>query len=414
MSFRDLVAVAFFVAFAGTVRAEEPLTLASATDRALAENADVRTAAAEVRAAEARLEAASPLFASNPELSGGAGTRSGPGGRSLEYDVALSQRVEVGGQRSARIAAARASLGAAQARLAATRARVAAEIRELLGRVAATRLRFEVAAEAQRLAASAASAAERRFQAGDAARIEVNSARIELGRATRVALDAEQDLAAARSEFELVLGLDPAPARPVVFDLEHPTAGPEAPPDALAQEAVASRRDVAAARLEVDSAVAEEKLASRSAVPTPAFGVSVAREANDNIVLGTLSVELPLFARKQAERGVASARVQQSRVALAALERRAAQEVHLAAERVRASRRTLDAFDAPTTAALGENLALATEAYEAGQIDFVRYHLLRREALEARRDRVNALEALNRAEAQLDRALGRESPGPRS
>ncbi len=54
-----------------------------------------------------------------------------------------------------------------------------------------------------------------------------------------------------------------------------------------------------------------------------------------------------------------------------------------------------------------------------GQIDFVRYQLLRREALEARRDRIDALEALNRSEAQLERALGREAavesptaPGP--
>ena len=85
--------------------------------------------------------------------------------------------------------------------------------------------------------------------------------------------------------------------------------------------------------------------------------------------------------------------------------------MRLAAERVRAARRMLDAFDPATTAALVENLALVTKAYEAGQIDFVRYQLLRREALEARRDRIDALEALNRAEAQLERALGRRS-GP--
>jgi outer membrane protein, heavy metal efflux system len=81
--------------------------------------------------------------------------------------------------------------------------------------------------------------------------------------------------------------------------------------------------------------------------------------------------------------------------------------VRLAVERVRAARRTLETFDPRTTAALAENLALAARAHQAGQMDLVRYQLLRREALDARRERIDALEAVNRAAAQLDRALGR-------
>jgi outer membrane protein TolC len=50
------------------------------------------------------------------------------------------------------------------------------------------RLRADVAAEAQRLAEQAA-AAEKRFQAGDVARLEVNSARVERARATRAAFE---------------------------------------------------------------------------------------------------------------------------------------------------------------------------------------------------------------------------------
>ncbi len=123
-------------------------------------------------------------------------------------------------------------------------------------------------------------------------------------------------------------------------------------------------------------------------------------------MLGTLSIDLPVFARNQAERGATSARVDQASAALAALERRVAQEVRLAAGRVDAARRALASFDAATSAALEENLAAVTRAYETGKIDFVRYQLLRREALEARRDRVDALEGLDRAEAELERALG--------
>jgi outer membrane protein, heavy metal efflux system len=406
MWLRELMALALVAGAGGTARAGEPLTLATAVERALAQNADVRGAEAEVRAAKARLDGASVLLAANPELSGGAGTREREASRTPQWELSVSQRVELGGQRGARVAAARAALGAADARLGATRARIAAEVRELLGRAAALRLRAEVAAEAQRLAEAGASAAEKRFRAGDVARIEVNSARLERGRATRAALEAEQDRLAAEAELELVLAVDAGTLPEIAFGLEGERRALEPSLDELVREALASRRDVVAARLDVSAAEAEASLAARAAVPTPALGVSIAREENANVILGTLSFEVPLFARNQAERGVASTRVQQARVALAALERRTAQEVRLAAERVRASRRGLDAFDPETTAALGENLALVTKAYEAGQIEFVRYQLLRREALDARRDRIDALEALNRAEAQLERARG--------
>jgi len=411
MRSRELVAMAILCVGFTPARADLPLTLGAAVERALADNADVRTAAVEARAAEARLDGASVPLASNPELSGGVGTRSSQPGGILEYEFAISQRVEIAGQRGARVAAARAALGSATARLAATRARVAAEVREMLGRVVATGLRSELAGEARRLAADAARAAETRFQAGDVPRIEVNSARIELGRATRASLEAEQERAGARAEFELLLGLEGGGAQAVAFDLDGAASGPDASLETLVQEALASRRDVAAARLDVEAATAEESLADRSVVPSPKLGVFVAREEVAHIVLGTVSFEIPLFARNQAERGVAAARVEQARVGLAALERRAVQEVRLAANRVQAARRMVAAFDVPTTAALGENLALATKAYGAGQIDFLRYQLLSREALEARRDRIDALEALNRAEAQLARALGQEATG---
>src|SRR5512145_1943983 len=147
MSLRELVALALVATTAGAARAGEPLTLGVAVDRAFAQNADVRAAEAEVRAARARLEGVSVLLASNPEVSAGAGPRDAGDRRTIDYEVALSQRVEIGGQRGARLAAARAALGAAEGRLASTRARVASEVRGLLGRLGAAGMRVELAAE---------------------------------------------------------------------------------------------------------------------------------------------------------------------------------------------------------------------------------------------------------------------------
>lgn len=410
MSLREGVLSLVAVSIAGAAWASEPLTLPAATERALTRSPDVGAAEAEVRAARSRLDGASALLASNPELSASAGPRENAERRTFDYEAALSQRIELGGQRGARVAAARAAVGAAEARLSATRARVAIEVREAVGRASAAHLRAEIAEEAQRFAEHAAKAAERRFQAGDVARIDVNSARVERGRAARGALEAERERLAAVAELELLLGFEPGTVPAIVLGLDERGRVAEGSLEELVAEALASRHDIAAARLDLAVAEAEASLAVRSVVPSPALGLSVAREERATIVLGTVSVEIPVFARNQGERGATAARVQQARIALKALERRASQEVRLATERDRSARRLLDSLDPATAAALAEDLALATRAYETGQIEFLRYQQVRRDAVDARRDRIDALEALNRAAAQLDRALGREPP----
>jgi len=413
MRTRDVVALALLVASTvGIAGAAEPPSLASATERALARSPEVRSAEAEVRAARARLEEASLLLASNPELLLGAGSRDTGATRTTDFEVALSQRVEVGGQRGARMASARAALGAAEARLSAAKARLHAEVRELLGRVSAARLRVEVAADAHRYSEQAAEAAEKRYQAGDVARIDVNGARLERGRAARARQEAGQEHLGLVSELELALGAEPGPLREfsvTLDDLAPP--GPEATEEELVRRALAARHDVAAARLEVTAAEAETRLADRLAVPTPSLGISAAREEQAHIILGTLSLELPVFARNQGARGAAAAHLEQTRVALSALERRVSQEVRLAAERVRAAQRTVAAFDPAMASALAEDLALASRAYQSGQIDFLRYQLIRRDAIDARRERIDALEALVRATARLEGALGGGVPG---
>jgi cobalt-zinc-cadmium efflux system outer membrane protein len=402
-----VAALAAAVSLAAVARASEPLTLASATERALAQSPDVRSAEAEVRAAQARLDGASVLLATNPELSAKIGPRDNAGVRTVDYEAALSQRVEVGGQRGSRMAAARAAVGAAEARLAATRTRIAAEVREALGRATASAVRAEMARDSLLFSEQAAEAAERRFRAGDVARIEVNSARVERGRAARIALEAEQERLAAEAELGTLLGFEPGSPPPGLPGLEELGRWTEEPVDSLLQEALTSRRDLAALRLDLAAAEEESTLAERSAIPSPALGISVAREEKANLVLGTLTIDLPFFVRNQGERGATAARVQQARIAVSALERRVAQEVRLAAERARSSRRLLDALEPGAARALAEDLALATKAYEAGEIEFLRYQQVRRDAVDASRDRIDTLEALNRAAAQLDRAVGR-------
>lgn len=84
------------------------------------------------------------------------------------------------------------------------------------------------------------------------------------------------------------------------------------------------------------------------------------------------------------------------------------QEVALASLRLVAARETSRSFEGEVLMAMQENLSLVNTAYEAGKIDLFELLLVRREALQARREHIQALEDVRAAEADLARALGLE------
>jgi cobalt-zinc-cadmium efflux system outer membrane protein len=401
------LAAAMLAALAPEARGAEELALADAVERALAASAEVRAAEAEVRAAAEARRVAGRLLADNPELEAAAGRRDG----TAEYDAALSQRLELWGQRGARADVADATLRAAEARRALRRGEILAEVRALFAGVRAARERAAVEAEAAQIAVDAERASVARERAGDVSRLEVNAARVASGRAVRERLVAEEGRADAEAALELALGVDPGALREVALVPGTPrTAVTPADEAALADQTMERRADVAAARADAEAARAASRLAGREAIPSPALGVAWAREEGEDVVQGTLAVELPLFRRNEVARADASARASTAEAQLAVLERRVRQEVRLAAGRVRSARAAVEALGDGAIAAVEENAALVERAHAEGRLGFVEVALLRRQLLDARRDRIDALERLARAEAELGRVTG-EEPG---
>ena len=410
---RFLLVVAATLVFASparTARAGETLTLEGAIRRAWEQNPEIRQAAGEVEAARARAAGARAPVHGNPDLSIAAGPRSGAGERSIDVELSITQRIEIGGRRRARIDAATAAVKVAEARLSQLRGAVAADVREAFGRALAAEAHEQVARDAIPLATQALQAAEKRQKAGDASLIEVNTARIEVGRSQRAHLAARRMRAAAIAELELLLGMGADVSVSLQGQLE--LVRQERTVDLQESIAIAARNraDLLVARHELEAARAEQRLAAREAIPSPRVGVSFGKEESAQIVLGVLSMEIPLFDRNQTARGVSRVRAQQAEQAVAALEQRIAQEVELSVERVRTARETVEAFGGDALRALEENEALVTRGYEAGELDFLQLLLMRREMLDARREYIEALAELHSAEAQLDRVLG-ASPG---
>jgi cobalt-zinc-cadmium efflux system outer membrane protein len=402
---------AFALAAATPTRAAERLGIEDAVRIALERNPELASLGAEVPAARARLDGATLLAQRNPEVSLGAGSRRTSGDRSGDLEVEVTQEVEVFGERAARIDAARAALASAEARYQARRVELAAETRETFARALAAERLLTVAREARELAGTVEAAAARRLEVGEASQIEVNSARVEVGRSAGEVAEAVRRREAALAELRLLTAIDPASDLVLAGELAPlaPLALSEgAEPSSFLAVAREQRPDLRAAREDLQAAAAERRLAGREALPKPRLGARFEREGEEDAILGTLSFDLPLLNRNQAGRGVAGARLAQAQRALEAAERRVSQEVRLALARLEAARDAARAFEGEVVRAMEENLRLVATAYQAGKIGLFELLVLRRDALDARRGRIRAQEDLVSAEAQLLRALGQE------
>lgn len=405
---RPILGLVVAVLVAGASQAQqEILTPDDAVRLAQSNNPELQFLVAEVEAAKARLAGASLLFQGNPSVTATAGPRSSPAGKSRDQSFELLQPIEIGGRRGARIETAEAALDAAEARLRAGRAEVSAAVRAAFARALAAEQRASLAAEALIVAQDGGAAAQERFEAGAAALLEVNTARVEVGRMARNRSEAQRRSTEAVADLHLLLGVDPASGRSLRGELRVEERG-ALEESQLIDQALAKRAEVVASRRALDAAIAEARLAARERIPTPKVGVSYTREeeSDTEIVQGLLSFDLPLFNRNQAARGVAAARVSQLETELAATSRRVRAEVSTAAARLLAARAAADGYASDVVKAMQENMELSTESYRAGKIDFLQLLLIRRQALEARNEHIDVLEELDAARAQLDRAIG--------
>lgn len=387
-----------------------PLTLEDALATALEKNPGLLSLQAEIAGARGRLRGASRLVRANPELEGAFGPRRVAGEEATnDLDVSLTQELEVFGQRGARVDAAEALLAAAEDRLEARRIEVAAEVRTAFARALGAEQRLAIAEESLALAQEEVAAAEERLRIGASSRIEVNAARASIGRAARERAALAQRRTAASTALVVLTGADPAePVEPKgTLDAEVRAIGTL---DGLVEKGLADRKDVAAARRELDAARAERRLAARVALPNPRVGVAYSEEGDAQgtarITQGILAFDLPIFDRNQGERGAAAARERQAEVALAALTRVTRAEVAQAVARLEAARAATQAWTGGQLAAVTENMTLVDEAYRAGKVDFFQLLVIRRETLEARNGYVDALEELRAAEAELLRSIG--------
>jgi cobalt-zinc-cadmium efflux system outer membrane protein len=376
------------------------LTLADVLARARTQAPRIVSARLALEETRGRLVGASLRRQANPELDVAAGRRTGPDGRFTDVEVGLGQAFEPRSRRSARLAAAEAAIAQGTASVDEVTTSVLRQAAAAYYRLVHANGRIALLTAAQALASNVHAAADRRFKAGDIAVLDVNIARAALARvkADREAAQAEKAL--TLGELRQLLALD-GDVR-VSASLPVPTSVELA----SALESAARRPEVRALEAAAQEADADQRHAASLGRPEYDLGVRYAREEGDQIVSGGVTVTLPLFAKGQEQRAIASARATRVRAELDAARARVQYEVRAAFDAHARRLEVVRILEAEATPSLDDNEQLATRSFEAGQIGLPALLLIRREILEMRFEHQDALLEAALARLDLDASAG--------
>jgi cobalt-zinc-cadmium efflux system outer membrane protein len=353
------------------------LTLDAALQLARERSPALVAARSRVAEAQARLRGARTLR-DNPSIEAAVGRRGTPAAPS-DVELAVSQTLELGGRRAARIDAAREAVGGAEAARDHVLGRTLREVTSafLVGLAAEQRLRL--ARTAETYAAEVLAVAERRHAAGDVAILDVNLARGALSRARSEAFAAEAGRALALGELKALLAIEAGAPLALAGELR---AAPAPDPGALL-EASARRPDVRAVESALREASAELRLGGASRWPDVTPAIRYERDEGADVFWAGLTLTLPVWNRGQEVRGLAEARTSKLRAEAEALRRAARTEAQSAYEAHALRLRALAELET-TARLLDENETLARRSYEVGQIGLGELLIVRREALDGR------------------------------
>lgn len=367
----------------------------------------LEAARARIGEAEGDLAQASILLIRNPRLSLSAGPRflSGPGGGSeIDAEVGLQQRLEIGGQRRHRVERATALQSASQAQSADVDRVVTQSVALVFFEVLGAANELELTEENAKLAERLYEIARSRVSSGASAPLEENTARIRRADATRKLVQAEARLRSAEFRLATTLGLSSAVAVHARGDLPESASLP--PLGELLAVASENHPRLLAARSSVDASQSDAALADAEAWPDLTLGASYSRDERDDVVMGGVTIPIPVFNRNQGDRVRAKAAVRRTAALARSIGLEIESEIRRSYANYEAALRSLEAFDADVLRSQDENLELIEAMFQAGKIRYVDVVLLQREVIEGRLGYLNARLELARAEVATRSAAG--------
>ena len=383
-----------------------PLTLRAAIDTALAQNPQLRAAAAELDANDGSVRQAGLM--PNPVL--GVEQEDVKTG-SRVTTVQLSQTLETGGKRAARVELAQRGKDLAALDLLARRADVRATAIQAFFDALTAQERVKVAEESLRIASSGVDAAVRRVTAGKVSPTEETRARVAASTARIDLRQAQAESSAALRALTAAMGVAEGTVRQLDGSADVLPAAPSAP-DIMARlpDAPAVRR----ALLEVQRADAGYVLARATGVPDVTVGVGArrAQEQGRTQAVFSVSVPLPFFDRNQGAQLEALRRRDAARATAQAEELRLRSELLQMADLLQARKDEVEALRREVLPGAQSAYEAARTGFELGKFSFLDALDAQRTWLQVRGQYFAALAQVHRMAAEIDRQLGSTTDRP--
>lgn len=378
-----------------------PLTLDAAIVLAMAANPELSAAANELRAVEGAVIQAGLL--PNPEVSTSVEDTQNRATRTTTLQI--SQMVELGGKRTARIASAERGRDVAMADLLGRRLEIRAATVAAFFEVLVAQERIQQMEDLLALAQRATAAASRRVVAGKVSPVEETKARVAEASAKVELGQARVDLTAARKRLVTTWGS----AQPRFSMAEGRT---DQLPVLLSDEELAARLDkapqLARARHEVERFTALAELARAKRIPdvTVSLGAKRAEELGRNQAVVGLSIPLPVFDRNQGGLLEALRRADKARDELHTAVLRLGAEVTGNHERLKALLMEAQTLHQEIVPGARSAYEAASKGYELGKFSFLDVLDAQRTFFQARTQYLRSLADAHRTAAELERVLG--------
>jgi cobalt-zinc-cadmium efflux system outer membrane protein len=370
------------------------MTLEEAVGHALKSNPELMAFRLETGVAQGQMERARLPLIFNPVLEGSVVKKeksSDPGARGFtDYGVKLSQEFEIAGQRGVRIDIAQKEIFRTDQEIKDRERTLVYEVKGAFASALAGKRREELTREAVRLKEELLGFTRIKFQAGQVSGLEVNLAEVEVSKTRRELLLATRENREARLSLQRLVGMRPDEAFSTQGELSADLPGvPDR--ESLKKLAAARRPDMKAASIEIERTTSAQRLVNRLALPNVTLAGFYDRDEERNTGGIALSVPIPFFDRRQAEKSEARARAEQARLNYTGLEKSIDKDVEVAYNDFSTSLEELSLFRQEIMNKVAENLNLMKLAFKEGKIGFFDVRLAQKDTIELQFAHLDAL-----------------------
>ncbi len=314
-------------------------------------------------------------------------------------------------QRPRRVAAFTLNAQAVSERLVSQGLFFIAEVRQAYVDAVAAERRVALSSRNAELMKRIAEITEARLRAGDISELEASAARSDRARAQATHLSLEHDREAAKVALISRMGFDTPPGElRLTPDAGRPVASCGAP-EALIEDALASRPDVRAAEIAIEAAGARASW-ERTKVVNLIATLDANGEGREGYEMGPgIAADIPIFARNQGGISRAEAELSRASSSYLAVRVQVVAEVRTAMIRYDQARQAARIWEEEVVPSLELEERQAERAYRAGEVALLSLLDASRRLVEARVRRLEAGVDVQKSWVALQRSVGHSCAG---